>query len=151
MSMRMAMTMAAGLLIAGFGARAAAGDKDDAVKADLKLLAGVWILQTFETSGKPAAADTLKNIKLTIKGDRYLVDLGEKQLELTFKIDPARKPKAIDFVLSKDDKKAVTHAIYEVSADTFKLCRPTEAGKDRPTAFSTKEGSGTVMAIYKRG
>ena len=69
---------------------------------------------------------------------------------MTIKIDPAKKPKAIDFTMAGGGEKAVTHGIYEVSADTFKVCRPTEAGKERPTEFSTKEGSGLAMSSYKR-
>src|SRR5207244_1027184 len=108
----------------------AAGDKDDAVKMDMKLLQGTWLLQSFEINGKPVPEDKIKNITLTIKGNRYLVDLGEKKLELTFTIHPTKKPKAIDLSMAQGDEKAVTHGIYEVSADTFKLCRATEAGAE---------------------
>jgi uncharacterized protein (TIGR03067 family) len=148
MSTRMAMTMAAGLLLTGFGPHSAAGDKDDAVKKDMKLLEGTWHMESFEINGKPLPAEKVKSIKVTIKGDRYSVDLGEKSFELTFKIDPTKKPKAIDLTMAMGDEKAVTHGIYEVSADTFKICRTTEAGKDRPTAFAGKEGM--AYAVYKR-
>jgi uncharacterized protein (TIGR03067 family) len=150
MSTRFALMLAVGGLITVLGSRTAAGDKDDAVKADMKLLQGVWVLQSFETNGKQTDPEQIKNIRLTIKGDRYSVDFGKKKMELTFKIDPTRKPRTMDLIMTKDDQKAVTHGIYEVSADTFKLCRGTEAAKDPPTGFSTKEGSGLAMAIYKR-
>jgi uncharacterized protein (TIGR03067 family) len=153
MSARIVLLTAVGLLLAGFGPATTAGDKDkkeDAVKQDLKLLEGDWVLDTFETNGKPVAADKIKNIKLTIAGDRYMVDFGGKPLELSFKIDPSQKPKAMDLIVTKDDKKVVTPGIYEVSTDTFRLCRPTEAGKERPTTFATKEGSGLALATYKR-
>jgi uncharacterized protein (TIGR03067 family) len=78
------------------------------------------------------------------------VDLGEQKLELTFTIDPTKKPKAIDVTITMDDKKAVTKGIYEVSKDSFRICRTQEAGKDRPSAFAAKEGSGLAMATYKR-
>ncbi len=148
MSTRVALTMAAGLLLASFGPRSDAGDKDDAVKKDMKLLQGTWLMESFEINGKPLPAEKVKSIKVTIKGDRYSVDLGEKSFELTFKIDPTKKPKAIDLTVTMGDEKAVTHGIYEVSADTFKVCRTTEAGKERPTTFSGKEGM--AFAVYKR-
>jgi uncharacterized protein (TIGR03067 family) len=150
MSKRMATTVAIGLLMAGVGARIAGDDKADAVKMDMKLLQGDWIMQSFETNGKPIAAEQAMKIKLTIKGDRYAVDIGERKIELTFKIDPSKKPKTIDFTMAQGEEKAVTLGIYEVSADTFKVCRAVEAGKDRPSEFSTKEGSGTALASYKR-
>ena len=150
--MRMLLQTAAtvGLLVAGFVLPTPAGEKDDAVKKDMKLLEGTWSLQAFETNGKAIPAENLTKIKLTIKGDKYSVDFGEKTMELTIKIDPSKKPKAIDVIMTKDGEKAVTLGIYEVGPDTFRLCRGMEAGKDRPTVFSTKEGSGTVMATYKR-
>jgi uncharacterized protein (TIGR03067 family) len=150
MGKRMAMTLAIGLLTAGIGSRIAGDEKDDAVARDMKLLQGDWVMQAFENNGKPISAEEASKIKLTIKGDRYLVTIGERKIELTFKIDPAKKPKAIDFTMAQDEKKAVTHGIYEVSADTFKVCRPTEAGKERPTEFTTKEGSGLAMSSYQR-
>jgi uncharacterized protein (TIGR03067 family) len=150
MSKRMATTVAIGLLTVGIGARIAGDDKEDAVKLDMKLLQGDWVMQAFENNGKPISAEEARKIKLTIKGDRYLVNIGERKLELTFKIDPAKKPKAIDFTMAQGEEKSVTHGIYEVSADTFKVCRPTEAGKERPTEFSTKEGSGLAMSSYQR-
>jgi uncharacterized protein (TIGR03067 family) len=150
MCKRMAMTLAIGLVTAGIGARIAGDEKEDAVAKDMKLLQGDWVMQAFENNGKPISAEETKKIKLTIKGDRYLVTIGERKLELTFKIDPAKKPKAIDLTMDQGEKKSVTHGIYEVSADTFKVCRPTEAGKERPTEFSTKEGSGLAMSSYQR-
>lgn len=148
MNTRVAMTMAAGFLLAGLGAHTDAGDKDDAIKKDMKLLQGTWIMESFEINGKPLPAEKVKSIKVTIKGDRYSVDLGEKNFELTFKIDPSKKPKAIDLTMAMGDDKTVTHGIYEVSADTFKICRTTEAGKERPTAFAGKDGM--AYAVYKR-
>jgi len=150
MSKRMAMTVAIGLLMAGVGARIAGDEKEDAVKMDMKLLQGDWVMQSFESNGKPISAEEARKIKLTIKGDHYLVNIGERKIEMTFKIDPAKKPKAIDFTMAQGEEKAVTRGIYEISADTFKVCRAVEAGKDRPSDFSTKEGSGTALASYKR-
>ncbi len=145
-----AMTIVVGLLITSFGLRIAADEKDDAVKADMKLLEGVWQMQSFENNGNRLPPEQAKTIKLTIKGDRYMVDLGERKFEATVKIDPTKKPKTIDVTMEQDGQKAVTHGIYEVTKDTFKICRTMEAGADRPKEFATKEGSGTAMAVYKR-
>jgi uncharacterized protein (TIGR03067 family) len=150
MNMRLFTTAAMGILITGLVLPMPAGEKDDAVTKDMKLLEGNWTLHSFTTDGKEVPADTIQNIKLTIKGDRYLVDFGKQKMELTFKIDPAKKPKSIDLVNVKDEKKTVTKGIYEVGADTLKLCRGTESGQDRPAEFAAKEGSKLVIAVYKR-
>jgi uncharacterized protein (TIGR03067 family) len=127
-----------------------AGEKDDAVANDMKLLEGDWSLHAFVTDGKEVPADKIQNIKLTIKGDRYLVDFGKQKMELRFKIDPGKKPKAIDLINVKDDQKVVTLGIYEISPDSLKLCRGTEAGQARPTEFAAKEGTKLALAVYKR-
>lgn len=150
MCVRWWMTAAMGILITGLVLPVHAGEKDDAVARDMKLLQGNWKLQSFVTNGKEVPAEKIQNIKLTIKGDRYLVDFGKQKMELTFKIDPTKKLKAIDLINVKDDKKTVTHGIYEVSGDTLRFCRGTEAGQKRPTEFAAKEGSGLAIAVYKR-
>ena len=145
-----AMSIVVGMLITIVGQRTSADENDDAVKADMKLLQGVWLMQSFENNGNKLPADQAKTIKLTIKGDKYLVDLGERKFEATIKIDPTKKLKTIDVTMMQNDQKAVTHGIYEVSKDAFKICRTMEAGADRPKEFSTKEGSGTALAVYQR-
>jgi uncharacterized protein (TIGR03067 family) len=150
MKVLMQTTASIGLLVMALVLPTAAGEKADSVKRDMKLLEGTWVLDAFETNGKAIPAEKINKIKLTIKGDKYSVDFGEKKMELTFKIDPSKKPKAIDVTIKKGDEKAVTFGIYEVGPDTFRICRTLEAGKDRPTAFTTKENSGTAMATYKR-
>ncbi len=150
MSKRLLITAAMAILISGLLPRVPAGEQKDAVARDMKRLQGNWTLHSFVTNGKEVPAEKIQHIKLTIKGDRYLVDFGKQKMELTFKIDPTKRPKAIDLVNVKDNKKTVTLGIYAVSADTLKLCRGTETGQERPTEFAAKEGSGLALAVYKR-
>jgi uncharacterized protein (TIGR03067 family) len=150
MSVRWLTTLTMIPLLAGLAWPLPAGDKDDAVTRDMKMLAGHWRLVSFMTGGKEVAAEKIETITLTIEGDRYLVDFGKQKMTLTFKIDPAKKPKAIDLINTKDDKKTITEGIYEISGDTLKVCRGTEAGQKRPTEFTAKEGTGLVIAVYQR-
>src|SRR5262245_10484677 len=126
------------LIVAGVTMRTGAG-AEDAVTKDMKMMQGAWAMQSFENSGKALEDDKVKTIKLVIEGVRYKVDLGGMKLELTFKLDPSKKPKAIDLVMTKGDEKAITQGIYEINETTLRLCRPTEAGNPRPTEFATKE------------
>ncbi|MCI0639458.1 MAG: TIGR03067 domain-containing protein [Gemmataceae bacterium] len=124
--------------------------KGDAVKMEMKQLEGVWVLQSLENDGKPLSEEQLKQIRLTIKGDRYTVEVGDRKVELTYKLDPSKKPKTIDFSLVGDDEKKTTPGIYELATDTFKMCRAAEVGGKRPAEFSAAEGSGRILAVYKR-
>ena len=150
MKLLLQTTASIGLALMALAMPTTAGEKDDAVKKDMKLLEGTWVLDAFETNGKAVPAEKINKIKTTIKGDHYSVDFGEKKMELTFKIDPSKKPKSIDLIMTKDGKNAVTPGIYEIGPDLLKICRGLEAGAERPTTFGTKEGSGTAMATYKR-
>src|SRR5438876_10483039 len=66
MSRRLATTMAVALVIVGLGPGTQAGDKDEAIKNDLKLLQGTWLIQSVEVNGKPVPGEKVKNITLTI-------------------------------------------------------------------------------------
>ena len=46
-------------------------------------------------------------------------------------------------------KGKTTLSIYEIEGDTLKICS-VEPGKDRPTEFSSKPGSGHFLRVFKR-
>ncbi|MCI0380909.1 MAG: TIGR03067 domain-containing protein [Gemmataceae bacterium] len=143
--------LAVGSVVIAFGLVTAGEDKKgDAVKMEMKQLEGVWVLQSLENDGKPLSEELIKQIRLTIKGDRYTVDIGDRKVELTYKLDPSKKPKTIDFSLVGDDEKKTTPGIYELATDTLKMCRASEVGGKRPAEFSAAEGSGRILAVYKR-
>jgi uncharacterized protein (TIGR03067 family) len=63
-------------------------------------------------------------------------------------IDPAKSPKELDMELSEGTRKGKTDpSIYKLEGDVLILCGA-EAGKPRPTAFTTKAGQ--AMYILKR-
>ena len=101
--------------------------------------------------GKKVPDDTIKPTKITVKGDKYSVQMGEQVVEQgTIQIDPTQKPKAIDATPSEGEHKGKTfHGIYEIEGDTAKDCFALP-DKDRPKAFATKQGSGVVLRVYKR-
>lgn len=130
------------LLVCVAGLLIAADAKDD----DLKKLQGSW-----ETSavfnGKKAPDSTV-----VIKDSTYAVldKDGKKVEEGTLKLDPSKKPKAIDSTASEGTDKGQTMlGIYEFDGDTIKICFA-RVGKDRPKEFVSKEGSDTVLFVMKK-
>src|SRR5262249_51896610 len=120
--------------------RASADDKKD------DKLDGKWLVVSIERDGK--ADDAFKGGMRVIAGGKYtLTDKNGKATPGTFKVDPSKKPKAIDMTPTEGQYKGKTLlGIYEIDGQTLKICF-TEPGKDRPTEFASK---GAVLAIHKR-
>ena len=66
--------------------------------------------------------------------------------EGTLALHATTKPKSIDFALSEGKQ---APGIYHVSGDTNKQCYAAP-GKERPSDFSAKEGSGASFSVWKR-
>jgi uncharacterized protein (TIGR03067 family) len=62
------------------------------------------------------------------------------------KVDPTKHPKVLDASVAKDK---VAAGIYELEDDVFTLCYA-QPGRDRPTDFKAKEGSGHSLSVWKR-
>jgi uncharacterized protein (TIGR03067 family) len=137
--------MAASLLLAADNPRSAP------VKKDPEQLQGTWKLLSLEVNGEKVSVKGLEAACLVVKGAKYHFQLDKMALDITFKMDPAKKPKAIDLtVASGPSKGKVYHGIYTLEGDTFKICRSIDPDKDRPTAFATRKGSGLMMVVWKR-
>jgi uncharacterized protein (TIGR03067 family) len=120
----------------------------DAAKKDLERLQGSWKTVELVESGKKVGADTLKALQVLIKGELLTVkEKGEVVEQFTIKLDPAKKPKAIDLFFTKGkDKGKKMLGIYAVEANTAKLCFD-EEGKKRPTEFASPEKSNITLVV----
>jgi uncharacterized protein (TIGR03067 family) len=125
---------------------------DDAVKKDRQLYAGTWQVVSAEANGNKVSEEDAKKIVVINKEDGAwtLQVEGKVVARGTSKIDPAKKPKTIDLTETEGEDKGKTFlGIYEVGKDSRKVCLA-ESDKERPTQFSTKPGSGHVLAVFKR-
>jgi uncharacterized protein (TIGR03067 family) len=77
--------------------RRRAVDEGGPKKADAnkKALQGTWVAVAGENS-KEKFDKELKDIRLVFQGDKLTLRLGGEVLHATYKLDPSRKPKAID-------------------------------------------------------
>jgi uncharacterized protein (TIGR03067 family) len=121
------------------------GDKEKKGKTDQDAIQGKWVLASGEKEGEKAPPEIVGKVFITFTGDKLAVSFGENK-EGTFKLDPSKKPKAID--LSVGGKNI--RGIYKLEGDTFTICA-NEPDKDgRPGEFKTGPGSGTVLMVLKR-
>lgn len=135
----------------------AADEKDDAIKAEIKKLEGTWRVESAIADGKKVPDEKAKATVMTIKADGTWVMKNETETwDGTYTLDPSKTPKAGNFVvLSGKSKGKTTLDIYEIDGDTIKNCYvvvPTgmETTKERPTKFTSEEGSGHLLYVFKR-
>jgi uncharacterized protein (TIGR03067 family) len=145
---------AVAVLFAGVSQPITADDtKEEAVMKDMKALSGMWTVVSAERDGKKLTDEQLKGITLTYDGTgKASVKKGDQLLfDGTIRIDPTKKPKTQDATQTSagENKGKTTLSIYEVDGDTLKICSA-EPGKDRPTEFSAKPGSGHFLREFKR-
>jgi uncharacterized protein (TIGR03067 family) len=154
------LVLCAGVVLVSFGSRGTllAGDRrkepteaapGDAIKKEMKKLEGTWVVESVTEDGKPAQSEEenqfiFAGAKLTLKQSKK--PTGFVETEMTYKIDPVQKPKAIDFALekAKPDTPAIK-GIYQLEADKLKLCFG-RSGK-RPKEMSD---NGQLLFILKR-
>jgi len=116
---------------------AADAPKDEAVQQEVRKLQGTWKVVSFEASGTDQTAKGPKEI--VIKGD----ELRGLAPNVSFRIDPAKKPKTLDLI-DKGDSKKIFPLIYELKDDELKIVFPlVQASKGeqpkRPDSFQTKD------------
>jgi len=117
---------------------------------DMKTLEGTWTLVSGEKDGAPLPDADIKNSKLTIAGDVHTVQVGDMHLKGTHKLDQKKSPKQIDAHDTEGPTVGENHGIYELTAAGEFRVSFAPTGKDRPTEFASKPGSGNFTHVWKR-
>jgi uncharacterized protein (TIGR03067 family) len=118
---------------------------------DLKAMEGKWKPESAEIGGKKIdEVAELKELLITITGDRYEVVIKDKTDRGSLKLDETKTPRQMDATDTEgDDAGKVIKAIYELKDDTLRVCYAMK-GDERPTEFATKEGSPLLLITYRR-
>ncbi len=129
----------------------ARADDSPAVKHDLALLQGEWLMLSGSADGMPMPDQMRSQMKRVCKGDEATTTMaGQVYLKAKITIDPAKKPKTIDYLMIEGFTKGKTQlGIYEIDGDTFRSCFA-KPGAERPTDLTTKPGDGRTLSVWKR-
>jgi uncharacterized protein (TIGR03067 family) len=118
--------------------------KEDALKKELKNLEGTWTVESATFQGK---SDKEEGGEFIITADKLTMKKKDGKKEtVSYKIDPSKKPKVMDFTPEEEKKDAAPgKAIYELTGDTLKIC--VGPPDKRPDEISDK---GQVLFTLKR-
>ena len=123
----------------------------DQAKKDLERLQGTWEMAALEVDGKDVGAAKIQDTTLTIKGDKYTVKVKKSVNGCTIRLDPSKKPHAIDMIFSEPGNADKVHkGIYMIEGDTLKICRGLNADQERPEQFATWPNTGYFVVTWKR-
>lgn len=116
------------------------------VTKDAVNIEGTWVVESATVDGN--AEDDIKGDRMTFKNGTVTVKTKQKDEKGTFKLDPSRKPKAID--ITEEGKDKSYSGIYKLEGDRLTICVPDRADNPRPTEFSAKEGTRQMVLELKR-
>jgi uncharacterized protein (TIGR03067 family) len=118
--------------------------------SDLGWLQGTWVAQTYVISGVALSERELRTIKLVVTGSRYAYRMEQLREKGLLRLDPTRRPKAIDIQITEGPQKGLTQlGIYELSPSSFKLCVAL-ADDRRPKRFASMSNSRRALLVFKR-
>jgi len=142
---------ATGLLVLASTSLFAADVRDDAARAEIKKFDGTWKLVSVESHGQTR----MNPPDSWVIQDGYAKVYAHKSHLLSYihKVDPGRKPKAIDQYTEFHDHKPTTkpvRGIYEIDGDTWKICYNMSAGAERPKQFTGAKDTNCALYILKR-
>lgn len=142
-----------GTLLLAVGAIGSAGDAtEEAIKKDHQLIEGTWKVVSLTINGDKSNDEDLEKLKVINGSDGTweVFSEGKEIAEGTSSLAPTKNPKSIDLKPTDGDDKGKTYlGIYELGNHTRKLCIA-QAGKERPTKFSSEPGSEQILITFER-
>ena len=150
----MRISLAALFCAVGFAASGGPGtlaDDKAELEKEARKFRGTWTFESSVTGGEELPADHLKMFVVIFEGDKHTVKNCDEVIQVgTQKLDPSKSPKTIDVTMVEGPHKGtVMLGIYEIDADTLKVCFDPE-GKARPTEFKSPPGSKNFVNVHKR-
>src|SRR5438132_2761993 len=171
MKRRLMQCLALAMFIGFSAVRAPGGEPKDAdarkeaIKKELAKLEGRWKVVSREVKRTNTPAEDVKDLQLTIRGDRWTMTHSSGVDKAIIKIDPAHEPKTIDWTFTSlgamgktlkppAGRKIVSRGIYKLvytegDGETLTVCRVDQPRLARPKEFKTTENAG-LLFVFRR-
>jgi uncharacterized protein (TIGR03067 family) len=123
-------------------------------KKDLEKFQGDWAVTSMVRGENSAPKELIDSITFTFMGDKMTMSSNEgveKRREFTIKLDPSKKPSAIDATpLDGPHKGKLGSGIYQLTGNDLKIYIPNKDGKERPTDFKPDAAGDYVLLSLVR-
>jgi uncharacterized protein (TIGR03067 family) len=119
---------------------------------DLQDFQGTWRAVSLTDDGRKRTAEEVSVTRVRIFGDRYTLHLGGyKSYGTITGVNPGKNRGAVDFVADevRDGGGRRFLGLYVLEGDEFTVC-VAPPGKERPTAFECRPGSGHWLYLLRR-
>jgi uncharacterized protein (TIGR03067 family) len=119
-------------------------------KDGLNEFQGSWVQASKELNGEK------KDVKKTVvnfKADMFETVEDGKSIESgTIQVDSSKNPKTYSVTISGEfaEKGKTYNGIYKIDGGTMTTCVNTNAGKEAPSEFTSKPGTGHQLIVWKR-
>ncbi len=146
----MKWTIGFGVLAAFFAAQDSS--LKELIRKDQERLQGTWKIIAAESKGEKVPTKELGELFLIFDGDTIQVQEDKKKQDrYSFRLNPERKPKEIDFSYTKGPKKGRTdRAIYLFQGDLLTFCIQEDATQARPKEFNTEPDTALSLVVLER-
>jgi uncharacterized protein (TIGR03067 family) len=115
----------------------------------LKELEGTYAVTALEKGGKPAPKEVSDDLKVTIKGDEFVLKIGPDEKKAKIKVDPAKTPATIDITPVDGPEKGKTFpGIYKLDKGELTLVFTEGDKPERPKELKS-DGEAMLMKLKK--
>ena len=110
---------------------------------------GTWLPTKVMMGGQALPDEMMKDVKLTVKGDKYEVVFGGQVQKGTLTFDNKATPKRVK-IESKEgpDSGKTFSCIHETKGEEWTICYA--EGNEYPKEFKSPEGTMTLLITYKK-
>ncbi len=132
-------------------AAAVASHAGDDVEKERRKMQGTWKVALAQVDGRNIPLEAFKKVDVVFQDDKIVFkDNGKTYDEIEFDLDPAAKPRTLDYHYVFGLKKGVRErGIYQWEAGQLTICMA-QGKQKRPADFAGKQAAGVQLLKLKR-